>query len=97
MSLATVPINTLDVRAIAPRHRHALILASVDALRDGETLELVNDHDPQPLRSQLQSRASGSFEWSTQEGGPDAWRVHITKRQDSHGSNGTCCGSCGGA
>jgi uncharacterized protein (DUF2249 family) len=43
-------VVTLDVRNMAPRDRHPTIFARLDALKAGESLRLVNDHDPAPLR-----------------------------------------------
>ena len=54
--------TTIDVREIAPRERHALIFKSFDALLPGQAMQLVNDHDPQPLRYQLEDRSFGQFE-----------------------------------
>ena len=46
-------MQTLDVRPIPPRVRHETIFDQLDRLATGETLRLVNDHDPAPLRYQL--------------------------------------------
>lgn len=45
-----------DARGIAKRFRHAAIFGALDALRPGETMRFVNDHDPLPLLAQLQQR-----------------------------------------
>jgi uncharacterized protein (DUF2249 family) len=90
----------IDLREIAPRNRHALIFEGFDVLRAGEALELVNDHDPVPLRDQFDDRSPGGFEWSTLQAGPDLWRVRIAKvhavvvpvAADSCCSGGACCG-----
>ncbi|RYF33324.1 MAG: DUF2249 domain-containing protein [Comamonadaceae bacterium] len=86
----------IDVRSIAPRERHPLIFSTFDALSPGQTLELVNDHDPRPLYYQFNAELPGRFEWTSLEDGPDTWRVAITRKGAAHGP-GTCCGSCGGA
>ena len=67
----------IDVREITPRDRHALIFNAFEGLKDGEALELVNDHDPVPLRVQFEDRLSGRFEWAYLESGPELWRVRI--------------------
>lgn len=92
--------NLIDLREIAPRNRHSLVFEGFDALKAGEALELVNDHDPVPLRYQLDVRAPGGFAWSPLEAGPDVWRVRIAKvhavaipvAADSCCSGGACCG-----
>lgn len=74
-----VTAATLDVRDIAPRERHPLIFTAFDALAPGETLVLVNDHDPKPLYYQFKAESSAEFTWDTLESGPDVWRVAIGK------------------
>ncbi|WP_435064644.1 DUF2249 domain-containing protein [Halobaculum sp. EA56] len=44
-----MPAETIDVRDLPPAQRHPEIHDAFDALDPGETLELINDHDPQPL------------------------------------------------
>lgn len=92
MSAVTSP-NTVDVRLIAPRDRHALIFSTFRSLTAGQSMELVNDHDPQPLHDQFQAEMPGRFSWDRVESGPDTWRVTITKIASSQAS-GSCCGSC---
>lgn len=91
--------TTIDVRRIEPRERHATIFAAFDALQPGQALEIVNDHDPRPLRLQLQARAQGDFSWTYLQAGPELWRVAIARpaaTATGHASGG-CCGACGGA
>jgi uncharacterized protein (DUF2249 family) len=38
---------------------------------------LVNDHDPKPLRYQLEAEHAGRFTWDYLKAGPDVWRVRI--------------------
>ena len=71
--------STLDVTTIVPRERHPLIFDSFDALGTGEAFELVNDHDPKPLRYQLEAERTGGFTWDYLEEGPERWRVRIGK------------------
>ena len=78
MTGPTVP--PLDVRDMAPRERHPTILSTFDALVPGEALELVNDHDPKPLRYQFEAELTGTFTWDYLEEGPEVWRVRIGKR-----------------
>lgn len=71
--------TTVDVRTIPPRERHSLIFGSFDALAPGESLLLVNDHDPKPLFYQFQAESRGEFTWNYLESGPDVWQVKIGK------------------
>ena len=98
--MTSTTATRIDVREIAPRHRHALIFEGFDALKAGEALELVNDHDPAPLRHHFEDRSPGSFDWSYLQAGPEVWRVRIAKVQAvaAPASAGSCCsgGACGG-
>lgn len=89
---------SIDVRSIAPRDRHPLIFTTFRALAAGQSLELVNDHDPLPLYDHFQAEQPGGFGWDYLERGP-VWRVRISKTagvESAHGK-GSCCGACGGA
>lgn len=70
-------MKTIDVREITPRDRHPLIFQTFDALEDGEGFELVNDHDPKPLRYQFMHERPNQFSWEYLAQGPDVWRVAI--------------------
>ena len=98
--MTTMPVATIDVRTIAPRERHPLIFGEFDALQPGEAVQLVNDHDPRPLRYQFADRRAGQFTWTYLQSGPDLWRVQIDKiaAGPTHAFAGTCCsgGACGG-
>lgn len=67
----------LDVREMPPRERHPLILQTFDGLAPGGSFELVNDHDPKPLRYQFEAEQAGRFTWEYLQEGPEDWRVRI--------------------
>lgn len=71
-------MQTLDVRPLPPRVRHDTIFERLDQLAPGETVRLVNDHDPVPLRYQLDATRPGQFRWEYVEQGPETWAVDIT-------------------
>ncbi|HMN33979.1 MAG: DUF2249 domain-containing protein [Chiayiivirga sp.] len=57
MSLDPEPnVYIFDARGIARRFRHSAIFGALGALRNGETMRFINDHDPIPLLGQLQQR-----------------------------------------
>jgi uncharacterized protein (DUF2249 family)/quercetin dioxygenase-like cupin family protein len=70
---------TLDVRDLAPRDRHARIFATFNALRPGEALRLINDHDPKPLKYQFAAEHAGEATWEPEQAGPEVWIVRIGK------------------
>jgi uncharacterized protein (DUF2249 family) len=49
-------IYPLDARGVAKRFRHAAIFGALDALKPGETMRFINDHDPLPLLEQIAAR-----------------------------------------
>ena len=81
----------LDVRVIPPVERHARIFGIALAMAEGQSFIIVNDHDPRPLRHQMEAGYPGLFDWQYLQEGPDIWRVEI-KRLQSSGCD--CC--CGG-
>lgn len=74
----------LDMRSMPPRERHPAILRHWAALGEGESLELVNDHDPLPLYYQWAHEQAGRFHWQYLERGPECWRVRLTKGAFAH-------------
>ncbi len=67
----------LDVRTHEPKVRHDLIFGTFDRLAVGEAFILVNDHDPKPLRYQLEAENTGEFTWEYLAEGPEVWQVRI--------------------
>lgn len=49
-------VHVFDARGIARRFRHSAIFGALGALRNGETMRFINDHDPIPLLGQIQQR-----------------------------------------
>ena len=89
----------LDAQSIPPHVRHATIFNTFGQLAVGQTLELVNNHDPRPLYFQFQNFVPGQFDWNYLEQGPDTWRVAIkrTRAGDAYDGGSSCCGGgCGG-
>jgi uncharacterized protein (DUF2249 family) len=71
--------TVLEIRTIPRPQRHPLIFQTFEELGVGESLQLVNDHDPAPLHNQFDFRLKGQFSWEYLEEGPTTWRVRITK------------------
>jgi uncharacterized protein (DUF2249 family) len=95
--MTTASATKVDVRHLACEDRHSLIFSTFSSLAAGKAMELINDHDPKPLRNVFQVRHPDAFSWEYLEQGPAVWRVSITKTQAAQAqSKGQCCGSCGG-
>lgn len=45
----------LDVREISPAERHKRVTDAFDVIDPGETLTIVNDHEPKPLFYEFQA------------------------------------------
>lgn len=85
----------LDVRVIPPRDKHPTIFRTFEELPEGASFDLVNDHDPFPLRYQFEAQRSGEFEWTYVETGPEVWRVRIGRiAKSADGSREMPRGGC---
>ncbi len=69
----------LDIRTIPPARKHPTIHARLDTLASGDALTLLNDHDPRPLRFELEHDRPGAFAFEYLESGPELWRVRIRR------------------
>ncbi|MCL5958500.1 MAG: DUF2249 domain-containing protein [Chloroflexi bacterium] len=79
--MAETETNTtvLDVRQMPPWERHPTIFETFDNLKAGESIKLINDHDPRPLHYQFMMEREGQFEWESHEEGPREWVAYIKK------------------
>lgn len=71
--------DTLDVRVIPPKDKHPTIHERLGGLAAGEALTILNDHDPRPLRFELEADYPQTYGWEYLESGPETWRVAIRK------------------
>lgn len=69
----------IDVRTIPHYERHALIFQKFDALEVGQSIRLLNDHDPVPLGMQFEQMRPGQTKWEYIERGPLQFRIRITR------------------
>ncbi len=81
--------NDLDVTQLPPQQKHPTIFQRFDALGEGETLTIHNDHDPKPLYYQLLGERGNIFDWTYLEQGPDWWRVAIRKKESGEDGSQT--------
>lgn len=71
--------RVLTVQDIDPRHRHTVIFQLFEHLPPDRSLQLVVDHDPKPLRAQLEIKHGARCLWTYLEQGPDTWRVRLRR------------------
>jgi uncharacterized protein (DUF2249 family) len=53
--------------------------SAYDALDVGDSLEIVSDHDPQPLYFMLRAERGEAFTWDLVDAGPDLWRAKVVR------------------
>ncbi|MCL4378451.1 MAG: DUF2249 domain-containing protein [Actinobacteria bacterium] len=74
-------IETLDLRVLPPFERHEKIFEFWENLKAGETLRIINDHDPKPLHYQFEAEQKDRYEWEYEQSGPKDWIVNIKKQK----------------
>jgi regulator of cell morphogenesis and NO signaling len=77
--MQTIQENILNVTLLEPRQKHPTIFTRFDALNEGESLTIHNDHDPKPLYYQLLGERGNIFTWEYLEQGPEWWKIRIRK------------------
>ena len=55
------------------------VVTVFDALPQGFTALLINDHDPKPLLYQLEAEQPGMFSITYQEKGPERFSILVTR------------------
>jgi uncharacterized protein (DUF2249 family) len=76
-SCATVTERVIDMREITSRVRHTVVFQLFEHLDEARSFQLVVDHDPRPLRLQLEAKHGSRCRWTDLELGPDVWRVRL--------------------
>jgi uncharacterized protein (DUF2249 family)/quercetin dioxygenase-like cupin family protein len=71
--------HELDVRLLRKPDKHPVIFRAYEELPVGESLVLVNDHDPRHLRDEFDVEHPGSYGWEYLAKDRGAWRIRITK------------------
>jgi uncharacterized protein (DUF2249 family) len=72
-------VQTLDIRPLLPYERHEKIFNAWDALQTGETLRVINDHNPKPLYYHFEAEQKGKFQWEFEQEGPKDWIFKIKR------------------
>jgi len=71
--------SVINATEYPPHLKHKAIFTTFVNLNAGEAMLLVNDHDPVPLKSQLEGRYPRQFDWEYVEKGPATYQIKITK------------------
>jgi uncharacterized protein (DUF2249 family) len=78
----------IDLCLMQRAERHPLVFDAFDGLAVGESLVIFNDHDPQPLRMQIEQLREGEMSWEYIERGPVTFRVRVTRIAPPAGRHG---------
>lgn len=73
----------IDVRAIPTWERHPKIMALFDSLEEGGELLIRSDHEPRPLRSELEYSRHGQYVWLQRMIAGDLWEVTLRRVRGS--------------
>jgi uncharacterized protein (DUF2249 family) len=71
--------HELDVRPLRKPDKHPAIFRAYAAVPPGESLVLVNDHDPRHLHDEFEVEHPGGYAWDYLASDRGAWRIRITK------------------
>lgn len=69
----------LDVRTLPPSEKYPTVLGIFDDLEVGQSIVIVEDHDPLPLRNRFEAERPGEADWTYLEQGRDGWRVRLER------------------
>jgi uncharacterized protein (DUF2249 family) len=70
---------TVNATEYPPHLKHKVIFETFAKLNPSESMLLINDHDPKPLRFQFESMFPGAYSWEYVEQGPVNFQVQISK------------------
>jgi len=76
-----MPATTLDLRDVPPAERHPKIHDAFEDLESGETLRIVNDHEPKPLFYEFQAEveAFDAENYAVERRGTDEFVADLPK------------------
>jgi uncharacterized protein (DUF2249 family) len=71
--------NVLDLRSTPVWERQGLVCGAFSDLRDDETLHLISDYEPRPLRRRFESTFSHQFVWTQRRLAHERWEISLRK------------------
>lgn len=81
MSAPTISaaVIVVDIDTVDPHDRHSMVFNTFARLPPGQALELVSDHNPEPLLEEFVAELPDEFWWQGEKGSLDLWRMLIGK------------------
>lgn len=86
----------VDLREFAFESRTGVVDQILRSLGPGESTEVIDDTDPQPMLLRLGQYLPGQFIWDVSQVDAGQWLARLAKAPAAH-SEGRCCGACGGS
>ena len=71
--------SVLDLRSTPAWERHGVVCGAFSDLRDDETLHLIYDYEPRPLRRRFESTFSHRFVWTQRRLARQRWEISLRK------------------
>lgn len=72
-------VIVVDIGTVNPRDRHSMVFDTFARLAPGQALEVVSDHNPEPLLEEFAAELPDGFWWQGEKGPLDLWHVLIGK------------------
>jgi uncharacterized protein (DUF2249 family) len=79
----------IEAHLIPVGERHNSIFQAFDSLEAGDSITILNNHDPKPLIQQFGESRPSQFTSEYLASGPSEWKVKLTKKLKEG-----CCGCC---
>jgi uncharacterized protein (DUF2249 family) len=71
--------GVLDLRSTPPWERHGVVLSAFSDLRDHDTLQVIYEYDPLPLRRRFEDTHAQRYLWLQRRLGSEHWEVSVRK------------------
>jgi uncharacterized protein (DUF2249 family) len=71
--------GVLDLRSTPPWERHSVVLSAFADLRDHDTLNVIYEYDPLPLRRRFEDTHAQRYLWLQRRLGSEHWEVSLRK------------------
>jgi uncharacterized protein (DUF2249 family)/quercetin dioxygenase-like cupin family protein len=73
------PERVIDLSALPRPERHPVVFNAFDQLAIGDSFIIASDHDPQPLRLQIEQLRAGEMCWDYLRQEPGDYRIRLTR------------------
>jgi len=77
--------TALDIRPLSPSRKSETVLATFDRLDAGESFVLVDNRDPEGVRSHMEAERPGQGQWIYLQKGPHVWHIRIRRQPSTTG------------